>query len=167
MANIPLLPVGRNLDRIHPAPFVCMYGRNHSSLNGRHPKDEAVRSQVRQLLDTLAGNPENGIERIVPAAEISKDGGFPGAAFLVALKVGYETAYAVTPPLITKPANLGMHGYMPERPEMRSSFFIVGPHVAKGHSVGEIDMRQIAPTLAAVLSLRLPAAEMTALPLAK
>jgi predicted AlkP superfamily pyrophosphatase or phosphodiesterase len=129
------------------------------------PKDEAVRTQVKDLLDKLAGDPVNGIERIVPAAEIQRGGGFPGAAFLVALKIGYETAYAVTPPLITKPANLGMHGYLPERPEMRSSFFIVGPHIAKGHSVGEIDMRQIAPTLAAVLHVHLSAAELAALPL--
>jgi hypothetical protein len=44
---------------------------------------------------------------------------------------------------------------------MRSSFFIVGPHIAKGRSLGEIDMRQIAPTLADILHVRLAAAEMT------
>ena len=27
--------------------------------------------------------------------------------------------------------NLGMHGYLPEHPEMRSSFFMVGPQVPK------------------------------------
>jgi predicted AlkP superfamily pyrophosphatase or phosphodiesterase len=131
------------------------------------PKDEAVRAQVKQLLDTLARDPANGIERIVPADEINRAGGFPGAAFVVALQVGYEMAYALSLPLITPPSNLGMHGYLPERPEMRSSFFIVGPNIAKGRSAGEIDMRQIAPTVAAVLHLHLAGAELGALSLAK
>jgi predicted AlkP superfamily pyrophosphatase or phosphodiesterase len=129
------------------------------------PKDEAVRGRVKQLLDTLAGDPANGIERIVPADEINRAGGFPGAAFVVALQVGYEMAYALSLPLITPPSNLGMHGYLPERPEMRSSFFIVGPNIAKGRSAGEIDMRQIAPTVAAVLHLHLAGAELAALSL--
>jgi predicted AlkP superfamily pyrophosphatase or phosphodiesterase len=129
------------------------------------PKDEAVKAKVKQLLDTLARDPANGIERIVPAEEIQRDGGFPGAAFVVALQVGYEMAYALSPPLITKPSNLGMHGYMPERPEMRSTFLIVGPGIAKGRSLGEIDMRQIAPTVAAPLRLHLAGAELAALPL--
>jgi predicted AlkP superfamily pyrophosphatase or phosphodiesterase len=129
------------------------------------PKDEAVKAKVKELLDTLARDPANGIERIVPAEEIQRDGGFPGAAFVVALQVGYEVAYALSPPLITKPSNLGMHGYMPERPEMRSTFLIVGPGIAKGRSLGEIDMRQIAPTVAAPLRLHLAGAELAALPL--
>jgi predicted AlkP superfamily pyrophosphatase or phosphodiesterase len=129
------------------------------------PKDEALRVRVKELLDTLAHDPANGIERIVPAEEIKRDGGFPGAAYVVALQIGYEMAYALSPPLLTQPSNLGMHGYMPERPEMRSSFFIVGPGIAKGHSAGEIDMRQIAPTVAQVLHLHLAGAEMTALSL--
>jgi predicted AlkP superfamily pyrophosphatase or phosphodiesterase len=56
-----------------------------------------------------------------------------------------------------------MHGYPPDRPEMRSSFFIVGPKVAKGKTLGEIDMRQIAPTLAEILHVRLNDAEMAGL----
>jgi predicted AlkP superfamily pyrophosphatase or phosphodiesterase len=127
------------------------------------PKDDAVRTKVKELLDTLARDPANGIERIVPAEEIRRGGGFPGAEFVVALQVGYEIAYALSPPLITQPSNLGMHGYMPERPEMRSTFLIAGPGIAKGRSLGDIDMRQIAPTVAAPLRLHLAGAELPAL----
>jgi predicted AlkP superfamily pyrophosphatase or phosphodiesterase len=111
------------------------------------PKDERVRLQVKTLLEKLASDPANGIERIWTRDEIQRGRGFPQAAFLVSLKIGYEMAYGLSLPLIAKPSNLGMHGYVPERVEMRSSFFIVGPQVAKGRSVGEIDMRQIAPKL--------------------
>jgi hypothetical protein len=43
---------------------------------------------------------------------------------------------------------------------MLSSFFLVGPTVAQGKSLGEIDMRQIAPTLAQIMHVKLPDAEM-------
>jgi predicted AlkP superfamily pyrophosphatase or phosphodiesterase len=129
------------------------------------PEDEAVRARVKGLLDKLASDPVNGIDRIWSQEEIRRGLGFPGAAFLVSLKIGYEMAYSLSMPLIAKPSNLGMHGYVPERAEMRSSFFIVGPHVLKGKFLGEIDMRQIAPTLAQVLRVHLAGAEMGPLPL--
>jgi hypothetical protein len=58
-----------------------------------------------------------------------------------------------------------MHGFLPSNPEMRSSFFMVGPRAAKGRALGEIDMRRIAPTLADVLHVQLQGAELAALPL--
>jgi predicted AlkP superfamily pyrophosphatase or phosphodiesterase len=123
------------------------------------PKDEQLRARVKALLDQLADDPANGIDRIWSQEDVRQGRGFPNAAFLVSLKIGYEMAYSLAMPLITKPSNLGMHGYVPERAEMRSSFFIVGPHIAKAKSLGEIDMRQIAPTLADVLHLHLAGAE--------
>jgi len=56
-----------------------------------------------------------------------------------------------------------MHGYLPDRPEMRSVFFMAGPGVHAGKSLGEFDMRQIAPTVAAVLGIPLPEAELAPL----
>ena len=129
------------------------------------PKDEQLRARVKALLDRLASEPANGIDRIWSQEEIRQGRGFPNAAFLVSLKIGYEMAYSLSMPLISKPSNLGMHGYVPERAEMRSSFFIVGPQVPAGKSLGEIDMRQIAPTLAYVLHIHLAGAEMAPLSL--
>jgi predicted AlkP superfamily pyrophosphatase or phosphodiesterase len=129
------------------------------------PKDPTVRARVKALLDKLAGDPANGIERIWSPEEIQRGGGFPQAAYLISLRIGYEMAYSLSLPLITKPSNLGMHGYVPERAEMRSSFFIVGPHIAKGRAMGEIDMRQIAPTIADILHVRLSGAELAGIAL--
>ncbi len=124
------------------------------------PKDEQLRARVKTVLDKLASDPANGIDRIWSQQEMQRARGFPNAVFLVSLKIGYEVAYSLSMPLITKPSNLGMHGYVPERNEMRSSFFIVGPHIPAGRSLGEIDMRQIAPTLASVLHIHLAGAEL-------
>lgn len=124
------------------------------------PADAQVRARVKALLDQLAGDPANGIERILTREEIQRGRGFPDAAYLISLRSGYEMGYSLAQPLIVKPGNLGMHGYLPERAEMRSAFFIVGPHIARAKSVGEIDMRQIAPTIANILQVRLGGAEM-------
>ena len=129
------------------------------------PQDPSTAARVKVLLDALASDPANGIERILTHEEIQRGRGFPNAAYLVSFRSGYEMAEGLSPPLITRPSNLGMHGYLPEHPEMRSSFFIVGPNIAKGRSVGEIDMRRIAPTIASILHLRLEAAELDALAL--
>jgi len=128
-------------------------------------KDEQLRGRVKALLDKLSSDPANGIDRVWSQREIEQARGFPNAAFLVSLKIGYEMAYGLSMPLITKPSNLGMHGYVPERAEMRSSFFMVGPQVPRGKSLGEIDMRQIAPTLANILHIRLAGAELKGLEL--
>jgi len=129
------------------------------------PEDGAVRVAVRALLDKLAADPANGIDRILAHDQIMGIGGFPDAAFLVSFKIGYEVGLNYSGPVVSAPTNLGTHGYLPERPELRSSFFIVGPHVAPGRSVGEIDMRRIAPTLAKIMGAALPNAEMEPLSL--
>lgn len=130
-----------------------------------NPGDAAVKNKVAALLKQLAANPDNGIDRILERQEMDELGGFPGASFLVAFKIGYEVAYALSPPLVTPPSNLGMHGFLPEQREMRSSFFLVGPGVPAGVDTGDIDMRRIAPTLAKVLGVSLSGAELQALPL--
>jgi hypothetical protein len=42
---------------------------------------------------------------------------------------------------------------------MRSTFIIAGPGIQPNHALGEIDMRDIAPTLAKQLGVSLPKAE--------
>ena len=129
------------------------------------PKDDAMRVQVSQLLNRLASDPANGIERVLTNDEIVRGGGYPDAAFFVSLKIGYEFGDSFVPPLVSKPSRLGMHGYLPDRPEVRSSFFLIGPQVPAGRSLGEIDMRQIAPTLANILHVSLKDAELGPVPL--
>ncbi len=123
------------------------------------PADQSVKQQVQALLTQLASDPANGIERILTHDELVSRGGFPDAAFFVAFRLGYELGYEFTDPLVSKPSNLGMHGYLSDFPEMRSSFFMVGPKIAAHQSVGDIDMRRIAPTVAAALHLKLANAE--------
>jgi predicted AlkP superfamily pyrophosphatase or phosphodiesterase len=78
---------------------------------------------------------------------------------MVAFKIGYETARDRLAPLVGPSLVRGMHGYFPADPEMRSTFIVAGPGVKARGSLGEIDMRDIAPTVARLLGAALPTAD--------
>jgi len=115
--------------------------------------------KVRQLLEGLADTPENGISEVLQGERLHALGGFPQAAFLIGLKAGYRLGSLTTGPLVVVNKSGGMHGYLPQQPAMNASFFIVGMGTPAAHSLGEIDMRAIAPTLSGLLGIALPSAD--------
>lgn len=125
----------------------------------RDPTDRRTEGLVGELLRTLAADPNNGIATIEGRDAIRQRGAFPGAAFLVVMKPGFYAGGNLTGELVSKlPGTHGGHGFSPEVPEMRASFFISGPGIARGRDLGIIDMRQIAPSLAQLLGVPLPTA---------
>jgi predicted AlkP superfamily pyrophosphatase or phosphodiesterase len=125
----------------------------------KDPSDPATLQQVRELLAKVAGDPANGVDRVLEADDLHQRGGYPPASFFVSLKPGWKTSYSLTDPLLMKIKLGGTHGELPDVPELRASFFFVGPGVAAGRSLGVIDMRDIAPTLAHAAGLSLPTAD--------
>jgi predicted AlkP superfamily pyrophosphatase or phosphodiesterase len=129
----------------------------------KDPKDMVTLGEVRQLLAKLAADPANGIDRVLDAGELHKRGGYPDASFFVGLKPGWRTGAALTGPLVTKVKPGGTHGELPDLPDLRASFFIVGPGIPAGRNLGVIDMRDVAPTVAKKAGLSLSSAEGKAL----
>ncbi len=124
------------------------------------PNDHETEQQVKAMLDKLAADPANGIAAILDRDAIKQRGAFPDAAFLVVLKPGYYTGSAISGNLITViPGHRGSHGFSPEYPEMRASFFAVGAGIAHHRNLGVVDMRQIAPTVAKILKVPMPTAK--------
>jgi hypothetical protein len=122
------------------------------------PETLGVRSRVKAMLDRLAATPEYGIARVIDGAEIARLGGFPEAAFFVELKPGYALGTGASGPIATPVPGTGQHGYLPDRPEMRASLFLLGRGLPAGKDVGIVDMRQVAPTIAAILGVQFPSA---------
>ncbi len=120
--------------------------------------DETARRRVGELLDRLAADPTNGIDRVLDAAALHARGGYPTASFLVAFKPGWQTGSNLMGGVVTTGRG-GTHGHLPDLPDLRASFFLVGPGVPAGRSLGVIDMRDIAPTLAHRAGLALPSAD--------
>ena len=125
----------------------------------KDPADAATTAEVRALLDRLAADPAHGIDRVLDAAALRDRGGFPTAAFLVGLKPDWDAGSSLSGPLVGTPSVAGMHGHLPDLPDLHAAFFVVGPGVPAGRALGVIDMRDIATTLARRLGLALPAAE--------
>ena len=112
------------------------------------PDDAALKAEVAALLDKLAADPTLGIARVADAAEVARMGGTPMASFWIDFKPGYELGNNPSAPSVGPASIKGNHGYFPDHPEMRATFILAGPGVPAKGSLGEIDMRDIAPTLA-------------------
>jgi predicted AlkP superfamily pyrophosphatase or phosphodiesterase len=125
----------------------------------KEPNDDAARAQVRDLLKRLSADPANGIEKIVEGAEARALGGFPDAAFIVGMKPGYKMGGSLTGAMMRQGKTGGTHGYIAGHRDMEASFFIVGPGIPPGRNLEKIDMRDVAPTLAGILGVKLPGAE--------
>lgn len=130
--------------------------------------DQQLVRRVSALLQKLKDDPAMRIAAIADRARIRKMGGNPQAEFYVdlapdATSGGFKGESAT----ITGPSKVkGMHGYFPRAGNLASTFMLMGPGVPSGRDLGEIDMRAIAPTLAALLEVQLPSAELPPITLA-
>jgi predicted AlkP superfamily pyrophosphatase or phosphodiesterase len=128
------------------------------------PGDSQTEAQVRDLLRALQADPGNGIAEVLERDAIRQRGAFPDAAFLIIMKSGYYALADATSPLLSEVAGTqASHGFSPEYPEMRAAFFAAGTGIAHGRDLGIVDMRQIAPTIAQLLGVRLPRARQSPL----
>jgi len=129
--------------------------------------DEALRKRVGDLLAQMKNDPTYSIARVIAQPELAKMGGFPDAAFLVEMAPGAEVGSGLAGSLVDPLPGQGTHGFLPNRPELRASFFAMGRDIAAGRNLGVIDMRQIAPTVAAILKVNLPDAKAAKLNVSK
>ena len=127
--------------------------------------DAALTTRVAGVLAKLQADPANGIAAIAGRAEIAALRGNPQASFFVNFSPGNSAGgFGDAVGGLTRASRIkGTHGYFPAAPAMRSTFMMIGPGIPQGKSLGEIDMRAIAPTLAAIMHFRLSGAELPAL----
>jgi predicted AlkP superfamily pyrophosphatase or phosphodiesterase len=129
------------------------------------PDDPVLKALVAGKLAALQCDPEAGIADIADAREVAAMGGNPRASYFVNFKIGTSagTFASQAQGLTGSTKNKGTHGWFPAAPEMRATFLIMGPGIPAGKSLGEIDQRAIAPTLAGIMGAKLDGAEVPAL----
>ncbi|WP_114239751.1 alkaline phosphatase family protein [Dyella sp. C9] len=125
----------------------------------RDPSDQVVRAKVAALLQQLQANPDYAIAKVLDQAGVEKAGGTTQAQWFVLFKPDYEMAPRPDVAMLSSSHYHGMHGYDPALPQMRSTFLIAGKGVPAGKDLGDIDMRDIAPTVAHLLGVSLPTAD--------
>ena len=94
------------------------------------------------------------VEEILDAEAMQRRGGFPDASFVISMRPGYYTGGNFSGDPVTDFAGHGGHGFAPHHPEMRAALFIAGRGIARHRDLGQIDMRQVAPTVAALLGVK-------------
>lgn len=129
----------------------------------KDPKDSQAKAKVKQVLDNLASDPNYGVAGILNWEMISQLGGAPMAAFWLDMRPGFALSSSLSDPVVVPVSTRGAHGHSPTHPELSSFFLIAGRGIRQGINLGEIDMRNIAPTLAMVLSVPFPKAELAPL----
>lgn len=130
-----------------------------SAIMVRDPTDEGTVAKVEALVKTISADPDHGIGRVLTHEQVLARGGRPDALFMLDAAPGWRFAIGTTRD-VTQVPSTGAHGQMPDHKELRSAFMLSGPDVEKHHDLGVIDMRQIAPTIAEILGVRLPAAKL-------
>lgn len=86
-------------------------------------------------------------------------GEFPEVALLVEMNPGADVGINLAGPVVSPTSGTGAHWYLPDRPEIRASFFITGSGIAANRNLGLIDLRHVAPTIASILGVNLPSAK--------
>ena len=128
----------------------------------KNPADAEARANVKALLERLAADPTNGIAAILDADAIRELGGDPAAQFWITMRAGFMVSATLQPSIVSVVSARGAHGHAPTLPEVAATFMIAGGGIRKGHDLGTIDMRSIAPTLATVMGVDFPSAELPA-----
>jgi predicted AlkP superfamily pyrophosphatase or phosphodiesterase len=148
------------LGKLHSWQAIAWNSGGMAAIRLQDPSDRLVRQRVRQVLARLLNSPSSPLLAWYEGEDARRLRGFPEAAFLVATRPGYGLSSSFDLPLWKKlPAVGGGHGFHPDLPEMDASFFLAGPGIPAGRSLGRVEMRDVAPTLAALLGVALPQAE--------
>jgi predicted AlkP superfamily pyrophosphatase or phosphodiesterase len=123
--------------------------------------DLAVTQRVTELFEQRAAAAHSGIAHVWRRDEIARRNGDPRAVLALEAELGV-TFGTLTSTFETKPTSVGMHGYDPQRPEMKASLLLLGPGIAHGR-IRDARLVDIAPTIASWLALPWPHADATRL----
>jgi len=124
----------------------------------KDPEDLTTQTAVAKLIKDMLADPKFGVDRVFTKPNVDELGGFAGADFVLALKPGFKFGTKLSGAALVDKFG-GTHGYLPDTPGMDAALFMVGQSVPRGRCLGRVDMRDIAPTLAALISVKLPQAE--------
>jgi predicted AlkP superfamily pyrophosphatase or phosphodiesterase len=122
----------------------------------KRPDDPQLVARVAAVLQKLAADPANGIDRVLTRQDLESASAHLDASFGVSMKRGFYLG-SDTSTVLTPISSKGGHGYDPAFPELQSSLVMAGPDVAPTGDIGVVPMTRIAPTVAAWLGVRLSA----------
>ena len=140
----------------------CLASSGSAYVYVKDPDDRETRKTLLAMFQQAAAKADSGIRRVLTHEQIVQEGGDPDAFLALEAAEGWAITGGVVGDAISPASKAGEHGYLPERPEMRSSLLVYGPAI--GHSkIENARMIDIAPTIARWLGLKLEKTEGTPL----
>ena len=134
-------------------------GTGQIKLNDRNNKE--VREKVEKILKDLVDDKESGIVEFITGEEAKNTRrGFPDADYVIISEAGYEIREdAVGKYKDTNTSQKAQHGFCENLKDMRASFYIEGANIEKNKDIKELNLVDIAPTLANIMGFEIPTAE--------
>ena len=123
--------------------------------------DKETADKVNALFARWARQGRGPIKRIVTRAELRKLQAVPQAALMLEAAPGYSFDDTLTGEEVRDSGETykGTHGYLPTDPRMRASLIAYGPGVRSGAKLPLARMIDLAPSITALLRLKLPQPE--------
>jgi predicted AlkP superfamily pyrophosphatase or phosphodiesterase len=125
-----------------------------------YTKDDNLKKDIMDVLETNA----SGLYNIIDQAELKAFGAYPKAVAAIEGQPGYVVSSAISNTLVGKSSVAGQHGYSPKHKELHTGFIAVGCGMAH-KDLGEVNILDIAPTVARTLGVALPKSSGKVLPL--
>ncbi len=127
----------------------------------KDPNDKVTEAKVIALFSSLAKSKDSPIKQISLRADLRRMKAIPHAALMLEAAEGFSFDEALTGPEVRDSGETykGTHGYLPTDPRMRASLIVYGRNVRNGAKMPLAQMIDLAPSIAGLLSLKLPQAE--------
>lgn len=98
-----------------------------------------------------------GIERLYSRMELDQLHAETAALYMLEAKIGYcfddDLDGPVVIPVDASEGDQATHGYSPDKPDYRCNFVVSGAEIKDNYQLGEIQMVDIAPTMANILGI--------------
>lgn len=120
-----------------------------------------VRKKVETIIDRILNDEHNGIKEVMTGKEAEeKRKGLPEGDYILISKPGYEFREDLEGEFLKcQVTQKAQHGYSEELSDMKAIFFIEGENIEKKKDISELNLVDIAPTLAAIMGFDMKSAE--------
>jgi predicted AlkP superfamily pyrophosphatase or phosphodiesterase len=122
------------------------------------PEDLQAAEQTRALFLELLKQPQSGIGAVLERSDIARLAGDPAAFLAIEAAAGFYATGEHSDEAVRAGSSKGMHGYLPDRLDMRATLLLYGPKIAPSVLKGA-RLIDVAPTVAGFLGLSLGAIE--------
>lgn len=128
-----------------------------------HAKDKASEQQAVELLKQSLANNQYGIEAIYDRTQLDELHANQDFSYMLEAKIGYafDDAYDkdIIVDLQAQGKKYATHGYNPNKPGYTSNLIVAGPEIINGLELTDVEVIDIAPTIARILNIEFNACD--------